>query len=144
MGASGWSYWTDYQDDIEGAFFALREQIYAAGDYLGPGGRAPFGKGKHPRPRPASIEDLVESQEEEGTHSVLDVATFGAPRGATMRLATDAELERTLGTSKPSREQVKRQEAALFSLVQRWNGICVVTWKDDAPDGLFFCGFSGD
>ena len=38
MGASGWNYTTPYDPDPEVALERLREEIFAAGDYLPPGG----------------------------------------------------------------------------------------------------------
>lgn len=65
MGASGWSYFVPYQGDIQKALDELRERVFQSGDYFG--GR-PGAKRRY-----ATIDALLRSKAEDGTHSILDV-----------------------------------------------------------------------
>src|SRR5947207_1771442 len=119
MGASYWSYLVAHDDLVERAFVKLQADVFARREYHGDRPGRPF----------ESIEDLVEFQAEEGTHSILDMvrvvdasappmpstkeleqrlvaAIFGTPdttRGTIFRM-TDDELLACFGTSRATHE----------------------------------------
>lgn len=160
MGASGWGYWIDYDNNTARAFAALRDRVFKEGDYLGPGGKLPFGEGRDPRSA-SSIEAVLEAQAEDGTHSILDISRFETPGerrptkkmvnpftgeglGASCRLATDAELTDVFGTSEPTRAMVEEHAGELERHLSRWSALCVVVFAADKPNELYFHGISGD
>jgi hypothetical protein len=164
VGASVWKYWVDYDADGIRAFDALRDRVFCADEYIGPGGDR-FGGEAHPLPRPASIDDLLEACGESGTHTILDIVHFavaGNPRamqtltvghesyttlpiveGGECRMATDEEVRALLGTDRPSRAQID-ERGDFTELLGRGEALCVVAWDGDRPCALYFQGRSGD
>lgn len=168
MGASGWHYFTEYDADPKRALRKLRKAVFMAGDYIGPGGRVKFdAKRRDPRPRPSTIQALLEAQGETGTHSILDIACFeGEPRkkekipdlfdrgkgfveidaslgGECMMAPLDA-VKGAYGTEQPTRAQVEANRNALQTYAGRFGGVCFVVWNGERPEALFFTGYSGD
>ena len=172
MGASAWSYWTDYDPDRGRAFSELRKRVFHSGAYLGPGGKRPVYQrgGRHPEPRPRTIKQVIKAQAENGTHTILDIAHFefegGPPRpmrklkspftgedieiplteGGVCRLAAAEELRTVFGTDRPTRSQIedKDQRGDMLAFIARWEALCVVAWDGERPVALYFCGISGD
>jgi hypothetical protein len=161
MGASRWRYWTDYSERPAAAMHALRAQVFATGAYIGPGGRARHEVGPDPLPRPATIEALLESREDDGTHSILDIAHFegdgpfpmrpgwnpftGAkevPVGGSCRLMDARELREAYGDERPTRARVAARRDYLD--MDKWEARCVVVYDRERPVALYFEGRSGD
>jgi hypothetical protein len=69
MGASGWSYYVPYVADLNEALKRLREQVFRDGRYYR----------RDPSRQPKSIAQLVKMNEEDGTHSILDMTGVEAP-----------------------------------------------------------------
>ena len=130
MGATGWTYTTRYQPDINKALQELREEVFAKGEYYKPWEElAKFraeleAKPKDqltdwesswlatppvapPNPLPGTIEQLFEHNGESGTHTILDI--FGlAEKPEIFRAAPvpDDVLIATFGTTRPTHEQL--------------------------------------
>ncbi len=143
MGASGWSYFVPYQKDVGKALEELRQQEFEAGrynqlTYLWPEKRMPV-----------SIDELMEWNETEGTHSIIDVFWGVADEpgtdnfGMATPLSTD-ELMEFFGTEQPTHEMIVEHEDELMDFRSRWEATYVIVYKDGQPDEIFFTGFSGD
>jgi hypothetical protein len=168
MGASAWDYWTDFDDDPRKALRTLRERVFRAGEYLGPGGNT-FDQKRDGRPRPPNIEKLLERQGENQTHSILDVVFIsyegGPPRptrkewnpltqsnedfplveGEECRALSRAELRDAFGTERPTRSQIEACDwNRLDALWSKWSALCVTAWDGEEPVQMFFIGTSGD
>jgi hypothetical protein len=111
-------------------------------------GMAPGGVGA-PRPRDEldeRIGRMLALTMDSGSHSILDMVRVGDERGlGVVTPVRDEELERIVGTSRPTRGDVEEHVEALLGLRDRWEGSVVVVYGDDgAPTELCFLGFSGD
>lgn len=99
-------------------------------------------------PRPKTIDELLQTQSESGTHSILDI-THVAPSpafGAVCPL-TATRLVKIFGSAMPSHADIesKYEEGALEEFVrQRWQGIYIIVYRCGSPDEIFFAGCSGD
>ena len=140
MGASGWSYFTPHEDDVEDALRTLRNRVF---DGAFPRGSAD---------RPKSIAAYVKSCGEDGTHSILDIlrADTVGPSGEMDDFATAFPLFREeaaelFGTKKPTREDIRRVGKQLMTMRQRWQATWVVVHDAKGkPVEQLFTGFSGD
>jgi hypothetical protein len=140
MGATGWNYTTAYDPDPDVALERLRQEIFASGDYLQPGGimRFPHLPPGAPLPlqlmmaalraiaalsvaahwiarggrQPRSIDELLEMTGESGTHSILDIThTADIPEfGAATPLSKHRYLK-YFGTTTPTRAQINAASA---------------------------------
>ncbi|GAA2591766.1 hypothetical protein GCM10010435_83120 [Winogradskya consettensis] len=147
MGASGWDYYVPYQEDLNAALDALRDKVFAAGDYWWavPG---EYGKSAADYPnRPTTWDDLFDDEEvqESGTHSILDVFKViepgENPEFGTVEPVSPAEALAHVGTEHPTREHAK----ALTELAERrWHGRCAVLHENGKPTEIYFFGSSGD
>ena len=173
MGASGWSYFVPYQEDISIALQELREAVFQRSEYYQ---RDPYWKNMtfddflHPDmdkdeiaeyleefqrlqalPEPTSIETLIQWNGEEGTHSIIDINGIATTSsfGVVAPLTSD-ELKRFFGTDKPTHEMIKSKETALVEFIQqgigryRGEGTYIIVYKDGKPDEIYFTGYSGD
>ena len=137
MGASAWDYWTAYTPDAPSALERLRQEAFQSGEYF-----------KFDDQAFATVEELIEYNEDAGTHSIIDmerVVPEMEDSDGVVWPATDAELEFVLGTRTPTHDLVEQHKNKLIDLVdERWAGRYLVAYKDDQPDELFFFGISGD
>ena len=155
MGASDWHYTVAYQEDIIDAFEELRQHTFEQGAYYKPwdDDDDEYGLAEEPE----SIEDLLELNETEGTHSILDmhrVALAPIARGDEGKFGVvyplaAGDLVELFGTDKPTAAMVETLErqnpGRLVGYVPgRWRGIYFTLYKDDKPEGYYFTGFSGD
>jgi hypothetical protein len=147
MGASAWSYFVPYQPDLTAALAALREKVFAEGDYWWAGGE--FGKPASAYPhRPSTMEELFadDAVQESGTHSILDMVRVLAegeqPDYGTVEPVTRAEALTHAGTERLTREHVE----AIDNLIRgRWFGRCAVLHDAGGhPAEIYFWGYSGD
>ena len=67
MGASGWSNFIAYDPDVETALKALQAEVFERGEYFWV-----FDD------KPASISDLRQRNESDGTHCIIDVSGVSA------------------------------------------------------------------
>lgn len=164
MGASGWGYRVPYQQDLNQALQALRKAVFEAGTYYEPALfyehlltvvdtlpaevrqnlEAFVAQGKQ-QPAPRTIEDLIERNAEDGTHSILDIERVDAGRDfGVINPLSDEELLDLFDTTRPTWQQVEAKARELQSLRGRWQGVCVIVYEDDQPRDIFFTGYSGD
>jgi hypothetical protein len=154
MGASGWEYVVPYQNDLGAALDALRQQVFASGDYIKP---SSYGE-VFDLPDPASLEDLVAQERywefmgTSGTHSVIDVQAVVAADAddefGAIRPLSDEEYAELFGTAQPDRADYNAlsNSERLYDYVTggRWTGRAAVLWTDVAPSEIAFWGISGD
>lgn len=160
MGASGWTYVTEYSGGVEASLAALHEEVFEE-VY---GGDDEYG----------SIEELwadEEFMEEEGTHSILDIQrvrhTTAAPSELdpedymTLRPLAPDRILHHFGTDRPTPERFQelvdesyadllrrapheRGETLLHESRMRWTGLYVVLYSGEEPSHLAVFGQSGD
>jgi len=162
MGASGWTYFTPYQADLQAALEGLRAEVFRAGEFYcvtadarsyltDPHAVAELDRRERRRyrrlaslPLPQTIDELVKRNAEAGTHSILDITRVSAAREfGTVSPLSGEELVARFQTLRPTRAQVEAQVDHLgFS---RWVGTYVVVYDEDGePVEICFGGFSGD
>jgi hypothetical protein len=107
-----------------------------------PGEAWPGMPGDH---KPESIDELLEMVAEDGTHSILDIASTGEDGvfGVAAPLPPN-HTRRAFGTEQPTHEQVEELWAAVAEPLDRWQAYYVVVYKDGKPDEYAFIGCSGD
>lgn len=159
MGASHWSCFTAYQPTPEEAFEHARRDVFARREfYASPGSEV------------SSIDELLELQAEDGTHSILDMcrvrdeagpgrptpeqaaeellaAIMGAPTATgTIYRMSDDELQKCFGTLRPTRAVVESSGSAVHRLCRRGTGRFTVVFDDvgASPIWVYFAGVSGD
>jgi hypothetical protein len=150
---SEWSYWVDYDPDISAALQRLREDVFARGDYAT--GDSPIAVGSRliilpvqPKPKPSTIEELLEQEGGSGTHSILDITSISpTPKRRAISPFPEPLLVEYFGSQTPSPSQV--QEVYDFGsldkfVTKRWRGIYIICHFDDKPSDIFFAGCSGD
>jgi len=166
MGASGWEYFTPYQEDIEKALYALQEEVFKSGDY---GASRQFPPGlleQIPQLKASaeslkeiergmlrdygpieSVDDLREAFAEEGTHTILDIegistkAAFGAAYPVPQEV-----MQEVYRTTKPSHQTVQSKKGTLIEVLglARWQAAYLIVYEDDIPIEIYFEGVSGD
>lgn len=169
MGASSWIYFVPYQQDFYAALEQLRQDVFQRGDYLLlddwdlmneaderiAAGEDPTTvhtdqlKQRAALPKPDSIDELFEWNEDSGTHSILDMegglsdeVGFG-----TLSPLTDDQLLATFGTTMPTHQQVEQRmkdDDWVGDLRSRWQGLYLVIYDGNSPSELCFAGYSGD
>jgi hypothetical protein len=169
VGANPYFYLTPYQEDIEAALLALREQEFKAGRYdpamqmadppsytfqmrFPPDETWPAPGAQH-----ASIEEALDASGESGTGSILDLSRVGtAPDFFTACPLDDQELIQLFGTTKPTRDLLesvlinpkpdsRRSTADLFwDRIGRGEGRYIVIYSGTEPHEIFFVGYSFD
>jgi hypothetical protein len=137
MGASGWTYWVPYREDVDAALQALRRDVFHRGEYY-----------RASPADPVALEELLERNGESGTHSIIDVAAVApaATMGAVASLPV-AEAAELFGSERPTRADIESNPAGVMRVIEQrgpWAGTYVVAYRDGAPDELFFFGMSGD
>src|SRR5262245_46452864 len=171
MGASGWSYKTPYNPDIEAALQRLQREVFERGDYYKPWEEiwryhdSILAKAldqledherqylKRLRPHrlpdrnyvPSSIEKLLRNNAESGTHSILDISsTADEPTFGAATPVPDEDLLRVFGTTQPTVGDV---ESVIFDFgenLERWQAVYFIVYKDGQPYEIHFEGCSGD
>ena len=99
-------------------------------------------------PMPRTIDELLQSRGESGTHSILDVILVSpTPEFGAVSPLPKSEVGRVFGSEMPTRLQIEKQAkaGALESYTsKRWQGIYVVAYQDANAVEIFFAGCSGD
>jgi hypothetical protein len=148
VGASGWSYYVEYQPDLGRALDELRTKVFEEGDYWW-AEPYEFEKSAKDFPnRPRTEEELwsSESVRESGTHSILDmhkmVRAGEKPDYSTVEPVSAEEALRCAGVTTLTRAHVEKIDELAR---QRWFGRCAVLHDDEGkPSEIYFWGFSGD
>ncbi len=173
MGASGWSYFTKYQADINVALQEIRQQVFESGNYYKQDhsewrnieeeemrqqleGTEPeiydimleeWRKVKKLQ-EPDSIERLLEWNQEAGTHSILDIykGVSTEPDFGTVSPLTNQQLLQIFGTMRPTHELIADwlQTDGLSQVRRRWRGVYFLVYENETPTEICFAGFSGD
>jgi hypothetical protein len=132
MGAEPYEYLVDYDRDIQAALDRLRAEVFASGRYHGSGRGA------------RTAEEALELAGEDGTRSILDIATVAAqPDYCCAAPFTDEELSRYCGTKRPSVEQLQQSDE-LWDELERGQARYAVIYEGSEPRSIFFVGYSFD
>ena len=141
MGASGWGYLEGFRGDIASTLAALQSRVFEGSEY---------------HEQCDTLEELWADEEfmsATGTHSILDIYRLVAPDTPripfryynNMRPLTEAELMAAFQCPRPTLRTFREAEdAGDLPDDGRWNGCCVVIYKDGQPDQVAFWGSSGD
>ena len=132
MGGEPWFHVAPYQSDIPAALEALRQRVFAEGEYRGS------------NEEPATIEEALENMDADGTASILDidhVAASPEPTGVTV--LTPAEAKQYFGTERPTRADVEKADQ-FWDDIGRGEAVCVVLYNGDRPSELYLAGISFD
>lgn len=166
MGASGWSYFVPYQADLNQALEELRQQSFINGDYytqlnfltmmvesgviqqMSPADQAEIQSQLEElrlEPQPQSIEEVLERNETDGAHSILDItAVADEPDFGVVQRLSDSDCEAIFGTPYPTHAMVELKKNELQTYNGRWSGVCVVVFEATRPAEIYFTGYSGD
>jgi hypothetical protein len=147
MGASFWSYFVPYRADLGGALQALREKVFAEGDYYWVRGND-WTPAEERRPPPQTMAELFADEwvREAGTHSILDVDRLigpdESPDYGTVRPVSAAEARERVGVDRVTRDHIGVIDGSDDG---RWTGRCVVLHDERGqPQEIYFWGHSGD
>ena len=132
MGAEPWDYFVPYEEDVQKALEKLRLREFRAGRYRGA------------EEHPATIEEVFENMDEDGTASILDITHIAdeAEFFAVTPLPPN-DLVQLFGTDKPTREMIERN-MDFYEDIDRGQGVYIVAYKDGKPSEIFFGGYSFD
>ena len=167
MGGTGWSYFTPFNESPDVALQALRNNVFASGEYgmthqftdeALAGAPAELKKimgqlremesGRiGDRSRYKSIKDLREACGENGTHSILDIErTSEQSEPFTAWPADASSIQEVYGTDRPSRSEIEAKPDELSELLEvpRWEAVYLTVFKDGKPFEIYFEGSSGD
>lgn len=172
MGASGWSYFVPFKQDVRKAFQDLKTKVFRDKDYYDPYARyddsltfedfLPKGieltedlkrifrieyenllKAKKIVPR--TIEELIRKNGETGTHSILDISEISETEDYNRSgKIRDSDLLDIFSTLKPSKDLIISKGSDLQTYRGRWLCTYVIAFQKDLPSEIYFTGFSGD
>ena len=166
MGASGWQYFVPYQEDVQQALTDLRAQVFESGKYYK---RFPFWQTMNEEDyqngdpdqakymvnwlrqmkamkEPTTIEELMEWNGEEGTHSILDIEWVGdlPEYGVAVPISEEVLID-VFGDAQPSHARVEANLSALYAAIdRRYEATYFIIYDDGKPAEILFIGFSGD
>ena len=113
------------------------------GEIMG-GGSSP----QKPKQKPKTIEKLLELQAESGTHSILDIVSISPePEFGAISPFPRSKLVEFFGSETPSHAEIEEadESGSLEEFVlERWQGIYIIAYRDGSPSEIFFTGCSGD
>ena len=165
MGASGWTHFVPYESDIANALNGLREQVFQSGKYYQ---REAFWQDMNEddysnedrdiredsinwlrrmkaMKEPTTIEELILWNEEEGTHSIIDITdTSQMPEFGKAAPLSSEKLTDLFGTHEPTRIMVEQKIDEIIQLRENGQATYTIVYKDGLPDQIFFAGDSGD
>ncbi|MDR3575703.1 MAG: hypothetical protein P4L50_17725 [Anaerolineaceae bacterium] len=165
MGGSGWSYFVPFQTDINQAFQELKESTFQNGEYFT---ELEFLKGfvefmqeqlspesisqtqeriaqLQNQPSPSSIEELLQMNAENGTHSIIDMEGISeTPDFGRITPFSPQDLIDLFGTEKPTREMAEEKLDEIGRRCKKWQGIYFTVFQNNLPSEILFIGVSGD
>jgi len=160
MGGDPYCYFTRYQNDIQVALDALREQEFKAGRYYPAMDKRQMRRLGFPRdetlsgpgPQHASIAEAIDASEADGTFSILDIERItDSPGFASACPLPPDELIAMFGTAEPTRKQLETallssesEVAGFWEQIDRGCGRYVVLYDNGRPCEIFFVGYSWD
>lgn len=96
-------------------------------------------------PEPTSPDTLLEWNDTEGTHSIIDIREISSvPDFGVAAPLSSEELVELFSTEQPTRSMIEQKSNQLQTWRGRWAGTYVIAYKDGSPSEIFFTGFSGD
>lgn len=132
MGAEPYQYVVPYQEDVQAALEALRQDVFARGHYSGA------------EAHPKTIKQAVKQSGESGTASILDIERVSKTPGYCCAAPLTAEeSERYFGKTRPTVEMVEACDA-LWEELERGMARYVVTYEGATPKEIVFVGYSFD
>jgi len=149
MGGMPYYYFVKYEPDLQQALHKLRDREFKAGRYNPVIPFMDFSALDGPNPpapgaQHASIDDAMEDTDADGTRSILDLeAVADEPDFGVAARVSEEELQELFGTTRPTREMVQESDE-LFEDIERGQGVCIIIYKNDQPDEIFFAGYSFD
>jgi hypothetical protein len=142
-----------YEDDIGAALQKLRQREFEAGRYnpVIPFLDFPIGPNSpSPGPKHDSIEHVLETTNEDGTRSILDMMQIssvpfdpGNNPYVTASPLADPDLIELFGDRYPSRQTVENCQP-LWDRLERGMGVYVVLHANGKPHEIYFAGISFD
>lgn len=98
--------------------------------------------------KPQTIDELLQSRGESGTHSILDMVRVSpTPELGAVSPLPKSEVVKVFGSEMPTRLQIekKTKAGALEGCTsKRWQGIYIIAYQDAKPVEILFAGCSGD
>jgi hypothetical protein len=145
MGASGWTCYTPYDEDLNRALHTLQQQVLSDGGFYDPHKAYPALFGGGPYVPPATVDEARRRGMEDGTHSIMDMLRVGdSDAFGVVRVLPPDRRRELFGTARPSRAEVEPHLSTLLKSLRRWRGICVPLYEEGRPAELLFVGASGD
>jgi hypothetical protein len=147
MGAEPYSYFVEYQPNVQRALDELREREFQAGRYFPAMESLSFPLGSltpSPGAKHRTIREAREAAGTDGTRSILDIASVGEEPDYSFAAPVDDEaLEALYGTTRPTRKMVETNMDFLVD-VDRGQCVYIITYENDRPDGIVFAGYTFD
>jgi hypothetical protein len=153
MGANPYWYFVPHEADFDAALQKLRAREFQSGRY---NPVTPFQKFPVDMSVPVlgaqhgSIEEVIDTADESGTRSILDIAQLASEPfdGSRMPYFTafplaNSDIEELFGTSQPTRKLVETN-TRMWDRIERGSAIYVVIFDDGKPHEIFFAGYSFD
>ena len=166
MGASGWSYFTAYQENINNALQELKQAVFRKGKYGHTAQTNQEELSKYPQLKESieklkmldeqrlaeygpikTIDDLLEAFGEEGTHTIIDIDRISSkPDFGVAYPAPINVIEKIYGTKKPTHNDIASKEGILSEElnIERWQAVYVLVYDNGIPKEIYFEGCSGD
>jgi hypothetical protein len=166
MGATGWQYFTPYQENIEKALKELQQKVFESGKYGLASQFPPDLLNQIPQLKASyenlkkideemlknfgpikSIDDLREAFAEAGTHTIIDIERISAEPDIGIAYPVPQEvIQKVYGTTKPSHQEVESKHGDLSEAVniERFQAVYLIIYENDIPKEIYFEGCSGD
>jgi hypothetical protein len=133
MGAEPWDYFVPFEDNIQAALDKLRVHEFQAGRFRG-------SEEGH-----ATIEEVMNNMGADGTGSILDITTVAdEPNYFAVAPLSREQMVELFGTDRPTRQMIERNHGELYELMDRGQGVYVISYEGDKPSEIFFGGYSFD
>lgn len=97
--------------------------------------------------KPKTIEDLLNQQAENGTHSILDITCISPkPKFGAINPFPNSRLLEFFDSETPSRTNIEEvfESGSLERFISRWQGFYIIAYCNGRPSEIFFAGCSGD
>jgi hypothetical protein len=92
----------------------------------------------------SSIDEAIEDADADGTRSILDMMTVtSAPDYGAVAPLPEEDLVSLFGTTKPTHEMIEDSDE-LYDVLERGQGVYIISYKDEQPSEIFFAGYSFD
>lgn len=166
MGATGWQYFTPYQENIEIALRELQNKVFESGEYGPVSQFTPELLNQIPQLKATvdaqkaffeqmlkefgpikSIDDLREAFAEAGTHTIIDIERVSTKPDIGVAYPAPVEIvQKVYGTLKPSHQDVESKQGCLSEAlnIERFQAVYVIVYENDIPKEIYFEGCSGD